>query len=182
MSLMIEEIDGVQRNLEQTVVERTKELRAREAELQAQNMRFDAALSNMSQGPRDVRLPTARLVICNQRFIRMYRFDPDDIRPGMHCCELIELRVANGTFSGDAGRAMSTICAPAQSRAGDDAVRRAGRRPHHLDRATADGRRRLGGDPRGHHRAAPGGDEDRPHGAPRCADRSAQPRAAARAA
>ena len=50
MSLMIEELDAVQRNLEQTVIERTKELRAREAELQVQNTRFDAALSNMSQG------------------------------------------------------------------------------------------------------------------------------------
>jgi hypothetical protein len=50
MSLMIEEIDTVQRNLERTVIERTKELREREAELQAQNMRFAAAISHMSQG------------------------------------------------------------------------------------------------------------------------------------
>ncbi|HWN52982.1 MAG TPA: PAS-domain containing protein, partial [Xanthobacteraceae bacterium] len=75
MSLMIEEIDAIHRNLEQTVVERTRELRAREADLQAQNMRFDAAISNMSQGlvmfDRD-----ARLVISNQRYVQMYGFDP----------------------------------------------------------------------------------------------------------
>jgi PAS domain-containing protein len=50
MSLMIEEIDAVQRNLEHMVIERTRELREREAELQAQNLRFEAAISNMSQG------------------------------------------------------------------------------------------------------------------------------------
>ena len=50
MSLMIEEIDAINHNLERAVVARTKELRAREADLQAQNMRFDAAVSNMSQG------------------------------------------------------------------------------------------------------------------------------------
>ena len=90
MSLMIEELDGVQRNLERTVVERTKQLRAREAELQAQNMRLDAALSNMSQGL--VMFDAeARLVICNQRFISMYRYDPDEIRPGMSLREFIRL-------------------------------------------------------------------------------------------
>jgi diguanylate cyclase (GGDEF)-like protein len=101
MSLMIEEIDRVQRNLEQTVVERTKELRAREAELQAQNTRIDAALSNMSQGLA-MYDADGRLVICNQRFIAMYRYNPNDIKPGMDLLQLIELRVANGTFSGNA--------------------------------------------------------------------------------
>lgn len=100
MSLMIEEIDEVQRNLEQTVVERTKELRAREAELEAQNMRFDTALSNMSQGLA-MYDSDARLVICNQRFISMYRLDPADIKPGLPLRELFKLRVANGTYFGD---------------------------------------------------------------------------------
>jgi diguanylate cyclase (GGDEF)-like protein len=108
MSLMIEEIDGVQRNLEQTVVERTKELRAREAELQAQNTRIDAALSNMSQGLA-MYDADGRLVICNQRFISMYRYDPADIRPGMDLLQLIRLRVANGTFSGDAASYVDSL-------------------------------------------------------------------------
>ena len=100
MSLMIEEIDAVQRNLEQTVIERTKELRAREAELEAQNMRFATALSNMSQGLA-MYDSDARLVICNQRFISMYRLDPADIKPGLPLRELFKLRVANGTYFGD---------------------------------------------------------------------------------
>ena len=103
MALMIEEIDGINRNLEQTIDERTRELRAREAELQAQNMRFEAAISNMSQGllmfDRD-----ARLVICNQRYVEIYRLDADAIRPGCTLRELIDRRAATGTFSGDAER------------------------------------------------------------------------------
>ena len=66
-----------------------------------------------------------------------------------------------------------------QSRHDDQPVRRARRRPHHRRGERADGRRRLGGHPRGHHRTAPVGNADRAHGAARCADRSAQPRAAA---
>ena len=79
MSLMIEEIDTVQRNLQRTVIERTKELREREAELQAQNMRFAAAISHMSQGLVMFDSQT-RLVICNQRFLAMYGLEADGIR------------------------------------------------------------------------------------------------------
>jgi diguanylate cyclase (GGDEF)-like protein len=100
MSLMIEELDAVQRNLEHTVVVRTKELRAREAELQAQNLRFDAAISHMSQGL--VMFDgDARLVICNQRFIAMYRLEAENIKPGDSLRHVIDRRIANGTFSGD---------------------------------------------------------------------------------
>jgi diguanylate cyclase (GGDEF)-like protein len=100
MSLMIEELDGVQRNLEQTVIERTKELRAREAELQAQNTRIDAALSNMSQGLA-MYDGEAKLLIWNDRFISMYRYDPADIRVGVPLRELMRLRAQNGTFVGN---------------------------------------------------------------------------------
>jgi diguanylate cyclase (GGDEF)-like protein len=100
MSLMIEEIDAIQRNLEQLVIERTQELRAREADLQAQNMRFNAAVSNMLQGL--VMFDgDARLVICNHRYIEMYRLQPDDVRAGHTLRHLIDRRIANGTFSGD---------------------------------------------------------------------------------
>jgi diguanylate cyclase (GGDEF)-like protein len=100
ISLMIEEIDGVQRNLEQTVAERTRELKAREAELQAQNMRIDAALSNMSQGLAmyDVE---ARLILWNARFVSMYRYQAREIYCGMPLVELIRLRAGNGTFAGN---------------------------------------------------------------------------------
>ena len=53
-------------------------------------------------------------------------------------------------------------------------------RRHHTRQP--DGGRRLGRDPRGHHRAPARRGADRPHGAPRRADRPAQPRAVPRAA
>jgi diguanylate cyclase (GGDEF)-like protein len=100
MSLMIEEIDTIQHRLEQTVVERTKELRAREADLRAQNARFDIATSNMSQGL--VMFDAeARLVLCNQRFISMYRLGAENIKPGDSLQHVLERRIANGTFSGN---------------------------------------------------------------------------------
>ena len=49
IALMIEELDRLNRGLERLVEERTAALRQREEELQAQNLRFDAALNNMSQ-------------------------------------------------------------------------------------------------------------------------------------
>ncbi len=99
ISLMIEELDQIQRNLEHTVVERTRELRAREAELQAQNLRIDAALSNMSQGLA-MYDAEARLVLWNDRFVAMYRYEPEEIHCGMSLAELIRLRAANGSFAG----------------------------------------------------------------------------------
>ena len=110
MSLMIEELDGVQRTLEQTVIKRTRQLQEREAQLQAQNLRFDTALSNMSQGLA-MYDAAARLVICNQRFIAMYRLNPDDIKPGMPLRDLIAQRVANGTFFGSPERYAADLTA-----------------------------------------------------------------------
>ena len=102
MSLMIEELDAVQRNLEHMVIERTRELREREAELKAQNLRFEAAISNMSQGLVMFDNQT-RLVICNYRFLTMYGLEGDGIKPGDTLLHLFERRIAKGIFSGDAG-------------------------------------------------------------------------------
>jgi diguanylate cyclase (GGDEF)-like protein len=110
MSLMIEEIGTVQRDLERLVAERTEELRAREADLHAQNMRFNAAVSNMSQGL--VMFDGhSRLVICNSRYADMYRLRPDDIRPGLALRALLERRAAAGTFSGDIDQYLDSLSA-----------------------------------------------------------------------
>jgi diguanylate cyclase (GGDEF)-like protein len=110
MSLMIEEIDAVNRNLKQTVAERTGELRAREADLQAQNVHLDAALANMSQGltlfDRD-----ARLIMRNTRFVEMYRLQADEVRPGISLRELLELRLRSQSFSGDPDQHVAEVLA-----------------------------------------------------------------------
>jgi diguanylate cyclase (GGDEF)-like protein len=110
MSLMVEEIGTVQRDLERLVAERTEELRAREADLHAQNMRFNAAVSNMSQGL--VMFDgDSRLVICNSRYADMYHLRPDDIRPGLTLRALLERRAAAGTFSGDIDQYLESVSA-----------------------------------------------------------------------
>jgi diguanylate cyclase (GGDEF)-like protein len=100
MSLMIEEIDEINRNLERLVAERTVELRAREADSRMQSLRFEAALSNMTQG---VLLydSSARLVVCNQRYIDMYGLSPDVAKPGCSFRDLIVHRKETGSFKGD---------------------------------------------------------------------------------
>jgi diguanylate cyclase (GGDEF)-like protein/PAS domain S-box-containing protein len=100
ISLMIEELDQLNRGLDQLVQERTAALREREAELGAQNLRFDAALNNMSQALLMFD-PWGRLVICNQRYIDMYGLSPDVVKPGCTLRELLDYRTKNGTFSDD---------------------------------------------------------------------------------
>src|SRR5260370_34469881 len=88
MSLMIEEIDAINRNLELLVAKRTSELRAREEDLQAQNVRFDIAINNMTQG---LLLfdSSQRLVVCNQRYIEMYGLSAAIVKPAFSIRELI---------------------------------------------------------------------------------------------
>ncbi len=100
ISLMIEELDQLHRGLDQLVQERTTALREREAELQDQNLRFDAALNNMSQALLMFD-SSARLVICNHRYLEMYGLSPDAVKPGCTLRELLDYRAKSGTFSDD---------------------------------------------------------------------------------
>jgi diguanylate cyclase (GGDEF)-like protein len=115
MSLMIEEIDAVNRRLEGLVEERTRELRAREIDLQAQNVRLDAALSNMSQGLTmfDVE---GRLIMSNGRYLEMYRLQAGDVRPGMLLREVVEARIRNQSFSGDPDQFVAEMMTAARER------------------------------------------------------------------
>jgi diguanylate cyclase (GGDEF)-like protein len=100
MSLMIEEIDAVNRNLEQLVAKRSSELQARERDLQAQNVRFDIAINNMTQG---LLLfdSSARLIVCNQSYMAMYRLSPEAVKPGIGLRDLVAHRKAIGSFNGN---------------------------------------------------------------------------------
>lgn len=97
ISLMVEELDRLNRNLEKLVAERTAALRQREAELSAQNLRFDAALNNMSQAI--LMFDSAgRLAICNDRYLQMYGLSPEQVRPGCTLRDILEIRRLTGTF------------------------------------------------------------------------------------
>ena len=67
---------------------------------QMHNGRMRVALNNMSQGlcmfDRN-----ERLVVCNQRYMEMYKLDADIAKPGCALSSLLEYRIANGNFSRD---------------------------------------------------------------------------------
>ena len=86
-------------------VERTEALRAlnqsaqmlqeRDDIITAQNVRFETALNNMSQGLCFFD-GEERLIVCNQRYIEMHRLDPDRVRPGISLSEIVEMRYRGG--------------------------------------------------------------------------------------
>jgi diguanylate cyclase (GGDEF)-like protein len=108
IGLMIEELDRLNRGLEQLVEERTVALRQREEELRAQNLRFDAALNNMSQALLMFD-SAARLVISNHRYQEMYGLSAEVVEPGCHLRELLEYRREAGTFSDDPDRYIENL-------------------------------------------------------------------------
>ncbi len=70
------------------------------AGLREQNLAFDAALNNMTQGV-CMFGPDSRLAVCNARYIEMYRLPPEKVRPGCTVHELLALRKESGTGPGD---------------------------------------------------------------------------------
>ena len=102
IGLMIKELEQLNRGLDQLVQERTAALREREAELQAQNLRFDAALENMAHGicmfDRN-----ERLIVCNERYVEISGLTPGVAKPGATLRSILEARLAgpNGPLQAD---------------------------------------------------------------------------------
>jgi diguanylate cyclase (GGDEF)-like protein/PAS domain S-box-containing protein len=72
-------------------------LQEREGELAEQNRRFDAAISNMSQG---MCLYDAqqRIVFANDRFANIYGLTPEQVKPGTTLREVFTVRAAQGAY------------------------------------------------------------------------------------
>jgi diguanylate cyclase (GGDEF)-like protein len=73
-------------------------LRERDRELHIQNMLFDAALNNMSQGL----LMTdgkQNLIVYNKRFLDLFAIDPSALAPGLPTIEIFEHMAATGGLS-----------------------------------------------------------------------------------
>ena len=77
-------------------------------QLSLQHHRLGIALNNMTQS---LLLfdSSNRLIICNQRYIEMFRFSPNTVKPGSSLRELIVLRKDNGSFSGDIDEYCSSV-------------------------------------------------------------------------
>ena len=69
-------------------------------EKEEQQRQRDAALSNMSQGLAMFN-SSARLVVCNQRFLKMYGLPPEIVKPGCSFHEVIACRIKNDNFFTD---------------------------------------------------------------------------------
>ena len=68
---------------EATLVEKAHELESANAQLSTAQAQTNAALDNMSQGL-VMFDSSARLVVCNQRYLEMYGLSPEIVRPGLH--------------------------------------------------------------------------------------------------
>jgi len=110
-----------QRKLRKTA----EELAASRDELGRQNILFDTALRNMSQGLAMFD-GEERLILCNDRYAEMYRLTPEMRRPGTTRQQLADYRRANGVY----------FIRPR----GDDAARRGPRTAATMIRELTDGR------------------------------------------
>src|SRR5690348_10765026 len=78
--------------------------------LREQNLRLDAALSNMCQGL-VMFDPSGRLVLCNERYRQMYGLSAEAVRPGCTLRDLLRARRAAGSFAGDIDEYIAGILA-----------------------------------------------------------------------
>jgi len=91
------------------------ELKRRESELtklsdalRLQNLHFDTALNNMVQGL-CLFDSEQRLIVCNQRYLDMYGFSAEVVKPGIKLREIMEYSISLGNYrSDDAARALAS--------------------------------------------------------------------------
>jgi diguanylate cyclase (GGDEF)-like protein len=74
--------------------------RSSQRQLTLEKRRLDTAVDNMTQGL-TLFDQSRRLVICNQRYIEMYRLSRDEVKPGCSFEELIAFRKQAGTIAGE---------------------------------------------------------------------------------
>ena len=85
---------------ESILSEREKSLAEKTRELQRAKFNIDAAIHNMSQGL-CMFDSDGQLVICNDRYIRMYDLSADVIKPGCTLLAMLEHRKRRGSFAND---------------------------------------------------------------------------------
>ena len=68
--------------------------------LRTDNQRMRVAINNMSQGL-CMFDGNERLVVCNQRYMDMYKVSGDVVKPGITLQNLLKYRISNGSFAQD---------------------------------------------------------------------------------
>jgi diguanylate cyclase (GGDEF)-like protein len=102
-------------------IARLEAIEANQALLAKQNLRFEAAVNNMSQGlcmfDRD-----ERLVICNEPYAALYRLPPERVVPGTPLAQILEYRFANGSRPKEGGDAFARKGRELISQGGSDKI------------------------------------------------------------
>src|ERR1700712_5130444 len=86
----------------------TQQTRDAQQRAESQKHRLDTALNNMTQGL-VLYDASARIVLCNQRYIDMFALSTEIVKPGCHFRDLIRHRRDTGSFDGDVDEFCSTI-------------------------------------------------------------------------
>ncbi len=76
--------------------------------LEQEKHRLDTALNNMTQGL-VLYDASARVVVCNQRYIDMYGLSTEVVKPGTRFRDIIKHRKDTGSFKGDVDEFCSTV-------------------------------------------------------------------------
>ncbi|MGI9478989.1 MAG: PAS-domain containing protein [Hyphomicrobiaceae bacterium] len=75
--------------------------------LHNRNVHFDSALNNMIQGL-CMFDDNQKLIVCNRRYLEMYGFSPDVVKPGIKLAEIMNYSISLGNYNDeDARRALS---------------------------------------------------------------------------
>ncbi|PSO34208.1 PAS-domain containing protein [Bradyrhizobium sp. MOS002] len=85
-----------------TICDDVSRLARVEAELRVQTERSQHALANMSHGL-IMYDADSRVVVCNDRFLKLYNLDPEIVKPGVSHCTVIEHWMSRGNLPGMAG-------------------------------------------------------------------------------
>jgi diguanylate cyclase (GGDEF)-like protein/PAS domain S-box-containing protein len=86
----------------------TLQNRDSQARLKSEKHQLDTALNNMTQGL-VLYDASARVVVCNQRYLDLYNLSPEFIKPGVHFRDLVRYRKETGSFKGDVDQFCSNI-------------------------------------------------------------------------
>ncbi|HEY6259628.1 MAG TPA: EAL domain-containing protein [Xanthobacteraceae bacterium] len=86
-----------------SLAEREGKLSEKTRELACANTQIDAALNNMSQGL-CMFDRAGQLVICNERYLGIYRLSADAAKPGSRFVDLLRCQQSSGNFAGDPQR------------------------------------------------------------------------------
>ena len=100
ISLMVEEIDTIQKGLESEIARRTGELKASRKALRLQNQRMAQALDSTGHAI-SIYGANRRLISCNDKFLDLYRLPKRYGRPGTGFEEVLRGRIASNSHVGD---------------------------------------------------------------------------------